>query len=48
MREHDSENIGKIVHVTPNTAVKCFQTTAGETRHTISAMNDTQGDSYHT
>ena len=44
IREYDSENVDKIVHATPNTAVDCFRTTTSDTYHTISAMNDTPDD----
>jgi len=36
------------MHATPITAVNCFRTTTSDTYLTISAMNDTPDDSYHT
>jgi len=42
--EYDSENTGIIAHATPNTAVNCFRTAAGNTFHTVSIKNESPDD----
>ena len=44
IREYNSENVDTTVHVTPDTAMNCFQTTTSDTYHTISSRNDTPDD----
>ena len=42
--ENGSENVAITAHATPNTAVNCFQTTTGNTSHTVNAKHETPDD----